>query len=313
MTTSDHWRQFEHIVESFPEEARRHVRPIPANHGKLTAAQSKAIMKIMEIGEEVLMVLLLPLAILYSIAPISKFRVGAVAKASANSAGDECDLYLGANIEFASQALGHTVHAEQAATMNAWQQGATKLHSIAVPTAPCGYCRQFLYELEGRDALMIITPGEGPRGFRSSRLVELLPEAFGPLDLENKAGLMSASNVGHRFTLKADVKDPVILEALSAANWSYAPYTNSVAGCAIQASDGRIYRGPYIENAAFNPSLSPLQTAISSMNMGGLAQGTTITRAVLVEKPGVCGQRAITELLLRSFAPDVSLDYFQAE
>jgi hypothetical protein len=25
MTTPDHWRQFEHIVESFPEEARRHV------------------------------------------------------------------------------------------------------------------------------------------------------------------------------------------------------------------------------------------------------------------------------------------------
>ena len=313
MTTSDRWQQFEHIVESFPEQARRYVRAMPANHGKLTAAQSKAIMNIMEIGEEALMVLLLPLARLYSIAPISKFRVGAVAKASANSAGNECDLYLGANIEFTSQALSHTVHAEQAATMNAWLQGAAKLHSIAVPAAPCGHCRQFLYELEGRDALMIVTPGEGPRGFRSTRLVELLPEAFGPLNLKNTAGLMSASNVGHRFTLKADVKDPVVLEALSAANWSYAPYTNSVAGCAIQASGGRIYRGPYVENAAFNPSLSPLQTAISSMNMGGLAQGTTITRAVLVEKPGASGQRAVTELLLGSFAPDVSLEYFEAE
>jgi cytidine deaminase len=124
---------------------------------------------------------------------------------------------------------------------------------------------------------------------------------------------MSASNVGHRLTLKADVKDPVVLEALSAANRSYAPYTNTAAGCAIQASDGRIYRGPYVENAAFNPSLSPLQTAISSMNMGGLAQGTTISRAVLVEKPGVSGQRAITELLLRSFAPGVSLEYFETE
>jgi cytidine deaminase len=313
MSTSDHWRQFEHIVESFPEEAYRHVRAIPANDGKLTAAQSKEIMKIMKIGEEELMVLLLPLARLYSIAPISKFRVGAVAKASANSAGSKCDLYLGANIEFTSQALSHTVHAEQAATMNAWQQGAARLHSIAVPIAPCGYCRQFLYELEGRDALMIVTPGEAPRRFRSTRLVELLPEAFGPLDLKKKAGLMSAPNVRHRLTLKADARDPVVLEALSAANRSYAPYTNSAAGCAIQASDGRIYRGPYIENAAFNPSLSPLQTAISSMNMGGLAQGTTITRAVLVEKPGVSGQRAVTELLLRSFAPEVSLEYFQAE
>jgi cytidine deaminase len=312
MTTSDHRRQFENIVESFPEEARRHVRAIPANDGKLTAAQSKAIMKIMEIGEAALMVLLLPLARLYAIAPISNFRVGAIAKASANPAGSECNLYLGANIEFTGQALSQTVHAEQAATMNAWLQGAAKLRSIAVPTAPCGHCRQFLYELEGRDALMIVTPGEGPRGFRSNRLVELLPEPFGPLDLRKTDGLMSASNVGHRLTLKADVKDPLVLEALSAANRSYAPYTNSLAGCAIQASDGRIYGGPSIENAAFNPSLSPLQTAISSMNMGGLTQGTTITRAVLVEKPGASGQRAITELLLRSFAPDVSLEYFEA-
>jgi cytidine deaminase len=313
MTTSNHWRQFEHIVESFPEEARRHVRAVPANTGKLTAVQSKTIMEIMGIEEEALMVLLLPLARLYAITPISNFQVGAVAKASAISAGSEGDLYLGANIEFTSQALSHTVHAEQAATMNAWQQGAVMLRSIAVPTAPCGYCRQFLYELEGRDAVMIITPGEGPHGFRSSRLVELLPEAFGPLDLKKTVGLMSASNVGHRLTLKADVKDPVVLEALSAANRSYAPYTNSVAGCAIQASDGRTYGGPYVENAAFNPSLSPLQTAISSMNMGSLAQGTTITRTVLVEKPGASGQRAVTELVLRSFAPDVSLEYFEAE
>ena len=312
MTTTDQGRQFEHVVETFPEEARRHVRAVPANAGKLTVAQSKAIMEIMGIGEEALMVLLLPLARLYAITPISNFRVGAVAKASAHSAGSECDLYLGANIEFTGQALSQAVHAEQAATMNAWLQGAAQLHTIAVSAAPCGYCRQFLYELEGRDTLMIVTPGEGPRGFRSTRLVELLPEAFGPLDLKKAAGLMAASNDRHRLTLKADVKDPLILEALSAANQSYAPYTNSMAGCAIQANDGRIYRGPSVENAAFNPSLSPFQTAISSMNMGSLAQGRTITRAVLVEKPAGSGQRAVTELVLRSFAPDVSLEYFEA-
>jgi hypothetical protein len=49
------------------------------------------------------------------------------------------------------------------------------------------------------------------------------------------------------------------------------------------------------------------------MNMGSLAKGRTITRAVLVEKPARSGQRAVTELVLRSFAPDVSLEYFEAE
>ena len=313
MTTTDQARQFEHLVESFPEEARRYVRAIPANDGKLTAAQSKAIMEIMEIEEEALMVLLLPVASVYSIAPISNFRVGAVAKASVNPARSEYDLYLGANIEFTGQALSHTVHAEQAAFVNAWLQGAIKLHSIAVPIAPCGHCRQFLYELEGRNTLMIITPGEGPSGFRSTRLVELMPEAFGPSDLKKTAGLMAALNDGHGLTLKVDVKDPLVLEALSAANRSYAPYSNGMAGCAIQTNDGRIYGGPYVENAAFNPSLPPLQTAVSSMKMGGLAQERTITRVVLVEKPCASGQRAVTEMVLRSFAPDVSLEYFEAE
>ena len=313
MITTDRARQFEHVVEAFPEEARSHVRTVPASAGKLGAAQSKAIMEIMEIGEEALMVLLLPLARLYAITPISNFRVGAVAKASADSAGSECDLYLGANIEFTGQALSQVVHAEQAATMNAWLQGAVQLHSIAVSAAPCGYCRQFLYELEGRDTLIIVTPGEGPRAFRSTRLAELLPEAFGPLDLKRTPGLMAASSDRQRLTLNTDVTDPLILEALCAANRSYAPYTNSMAGCAIQANDGRIYRGPSVENAAFNPGLSPLQTAISIMNMDGLAQGRTITRAVLVEKPAQSGQRAVTELLLRSFAPDVRLEYFEAE
>jgi cytidine deaminase len=313
MTTTDQARQFEHVVETFPEEARRHVRAVPANDGKLTAAQSSAIMEIMGFGQEALMVLLLPLARLYAVAPISNFRVGAVARASAHSAQSECDLYLGANIEFAGQALNQAVHAEQAATMNAWLQGAVQLHSIAVSAAPCGYCRQFLYELEGRDTLMIVTPGEGPPGFRSTRLVELLPEAFGPLDLKKQAGLMTASNDRHGLTLNADLKDPLILEALSAANQSYTPYTNNMAGCAIQTDDGRIYKGPSVENAAFNPSLSPLHTAISSMNMGSLARGRTITRTVLVEKSAGSRYRAVTELILRSFSPDVSLEYFEAQ
>jgi cytidine deaminase len=313
MTITDQAREFEHVVETFPEEARIHIRAVRANDGKLAAAQSKAIMEIMEIGDEVLMVLLLPLAKLYAIAPISKLRFGAVAKASVNPSGSEYDLYLGANIEFAGQALSQTVHAEQAATVNAWLQGAAQIHSIAVSAAPCGHCRQFLYELEGRNMLTIITPGEGPRGFRSTRLVELLPGAFGPPDLKKQGGLMTASNARHGLSLKTDVRDPLILEALSAANRSYAPYSNSMAGCAIQAKDGRIYGGPYVENAAFNPSLPPLQTAISSMNMCSLAQERTITRAVLVEKPTESGQRAVTELVLQSFAPNVGLEYFEAE
>jgi len=306
-------RQFEQVLKTFPDAARDHLRSVTSNAGKLTEAQCKTLIEILGIDVEDLMVRLLPVAKLYAITPISDFQVGAVAKARVQAGADEYDLYLGANIEFTGQALSQVVHAEQAATMNAWLQGAVQLQSIAISAIPCGYCRQFLYEFEGSDALMIVTPSQQSRGFCASPLSEFLPDAFGPHDLKKKADLMAALEVQRGLTLKTASADALVLEALSAANQSYAPYTNNRSGCAIQASDGHLYKGRYAENAAFNPSLSPLQTAISCMNMGKLAGDRTITRAVLVEKLSGSGQRDITELVLRSFAPHVSLEYFEAE
>jgi hypothetical protein len=52
------------------------------------------------------------------------------------------------------------------------------------------------------------------------------------------------------------------------------------------------------------------------MNMGFLAGEQTInrsiTRAVLVEKPSRCEQRNITESILKTCAPNVTLEYFKA-
>ncbi len=48
------------------------------------------------------------------------------------------------------------------------------------------------------------------------------------------------------------------------------------------------------------------------MNMDKLAGDQTITRAVLVEKVSGSRQRDATELVLRSVAPHVGLEYFMA-
>lgn len=48
---------------------------------------------------------------------------------------------------------------------------------------------------------------------------------------------------------------------MAAAN-SYAPCSQEKSGVAIQTTDGQIYYGSYSETVAFNPSLSPLQTAL---------------------------------------------------
>lgn len=49
--------------------------------------------------------------------------------------------------------------------------------------APCGSCRQFLWEFAVEDAIVVIDESYG-RAKRVAFLSELLPEAFGPADLK---------------------------------------------------------------------------------------------------------------------------------
>jgi cytidine deaminase len=236
---------------------------IPAADGEQMAQQ---------LGAPVYQVMLdvLPFAALYAEPVISNFKVGAVAQGSSGN------LYYGANIEFKSEALSFTVHAEQAAVMNAWMQGETGLSALAVSAAPCGYCRQFLYELVTAAALKILLPNTKP-----TSLTWFLPGAFGPHHLGVKSGLMQAENQ----QLTVNSQDSLVLAALAAANMSYASYSLGFSGVALATADGSIYAGAYAENAAFNPSMSPMETAVSQLNLGG-EDFHDIQRAVLVEVQG---------------------------
>ncbi len=304
--------QFEEILKSFPDAARVCLRAIPENGGKLPFDQCHRLLTLLEIELEDLMVRLLPIAKLYAIVPVSNFRVGAIAGVQVQDEDAAYELFLGANIEFAGLALNQTVHAEQAAIINAWHHGTGWLRSVAVSAAPCGYCRQFLLELEKSDRITIITAANDSKGFSTRHLMELLPDAFGQDDLIKTADLVTSYETRQHLTLPSTLNDPLVLEAFSAAETCHAPYTKNYAGCAVQVNNGRIYSGRYAENVAFNPSLSPLQSAIVCMNMGFLAGEPMITRAVLVEKPSRCGQRNMTELILKSCAPTVTLEYFEA-
>ena len=208
---------------------------------------------------------LLPQAAAFARPPISNFRVGAIARGASGK------LYFGTNLEFAGEALSFTVHAEQSAVVNAWMSGETGIDVVATSAAPCGYCRQFLNELVTARELLVVMPNE------SRPLSELLPGSFGPRDLGIDGGLLQPENHG----LVIDETDNVAHEALQAANMSYAPYSKSFAGVAVRTKDGRMFSGAYAENAAFNPSLSPLQAALSQLNLGG-AGWNDIAEAVLV-------------------------------
>lgn len=239
---------------------------------------------------EELMLGLLERASGYAQAAISRFRVGAVVR------GRSGGLYLGGNFEFLGKSLTFDIHAEQAAVVNAWLSGEEGIDTLAVTSPPCGYCRQFLNELDSAESLRIIVPGRPPR-----TLAELFPDSFGPGDLGVSGGLMLPRD--HPLELEEPSEDPLILAALEAAEMSYAPYTRAYSGAALLAADGGICRGPYAENAAFNPSLSPLETALVRLLIRGKCY-RDIQRAVVVEQRDASTSQAdAARIVLEAVAP----------
>lgn len=112
-------------------------------------------------------------------APYSGFSVGAALL------GADGKTYFGCNVENASYGLA--LCAERVALGAAVAAGQRKFKAIAVttsrgqvPIAPCGACRQVLAEL-APDLEVVLPSPEGPRVMN---LTDLLPDSFGPQDLE---------------------------------------------------------------------------------------------------------------------------------
>ncbi len=235
----------------------------------LSAEQVATLQRASGLDEDALAFALLPLAAACARTDLSHFNVGAVARGSSGT------WYFGANMEFAGSTLQQSVHAEQSAISHAWLRGEKTLSTVTVNYTPCGHCRQFMNELNSGLNLHIHLPGRVPH-----TLGHYLPDAFGPKDLEIKTLLMDSTD--HGFPLSGD---ELAQAAISAANQSHAPYTNSPAGVAILCRGGQIFSGRYAENAAFNPSLPPLQSALNLLSLNGFDYAD-IQRAVLAERAG---------------------------
>jgi cytidine deaminase len=106
-------------------------------------------------------------------APYSKFKVGAALLAASG------EIITGCNIENASYGL--TLCAERVAVFKAVSEGFRDFEQIAVvadssrPTAPCGPCRQILWEFCGDIWVHVARPGRKAKSYRMS---ELLPVPF---------------------------------------------------------------------------------------------------------------------------------------
>ena len=97
--------------------------------------------------------------------------------------------------------------------------------------------------------------------------------------------------------------DALVDAALAAANASYAPYSFSYSGVALKTANGAIYAGSYAENAAFNPSMAPLEAALVNLVIRGRANSSQISDAVLVE---VAGAKASCLSVTRAVLSSVS-------
>lgn len=268
----------------------------PAVNGVVSAAAAAALAAQSGITAGQLALDLVAFAQTYAVVPISDFPVGAV------GIGPSGNLYYGANLEVAGQALSFTVHAEQACIANAWMNGEEGLDVLAISAAPCGYCRQFLYELVDAATLQIALPGQPARP-----LTAFLPDPFGPRDLGVEGGLMQPQANGLAV---AGALNAVGQAALAAANASYSPYTRTFAGVALATDSGVICTGRYAENAAYNPSMSPMAAALSQLVFQGQSFAS-IVEAVLVETAGPASQAGAAQAVLGALTP-VPLQLFIA-
>lgn len=68
----------------------------------------------------------------------------------------------------------------------------------------------------------------------------------------------------------------LILQALEARRFAYAPYSHFTVGAALLCDDGRIFKGCNIENAAFSPSICAERTAFAKAVSEGHSDFTAI-------------------------------------
>ncbi|AIP94501.1 cytidine deaminase [Salmonella enterica] len=262
--------RFQTAFAQLADNLQSALTPVLADHhfpAMLAAEQVSTLKNATGLDEDALAFALLPLAAACARTDLSHFNVGAIAR------GVSGNWYFGANMEFLGATMQQTVHAEQSAISHAWLCGEKGLAAVTVNYTPCGHCRQFMNELNSGLDLRIHLPGRAPHTLR-----DYLPDAFGPKDLEIKTLLMDEQD--HGFALTGDT---LTQAAITAANKSHMPYSQSPSGVALECKDGRIFTGSYAENAAFNPTLPPLQGALNLLSLHGYDY-PDIQRAILAEK-----------------------------
>ncbi|GAB2219676.1 hypothetical protein Droror1_Dr00007313 [Drosera rotundifolia] len=282
----------------------------PAATFTLSAADAAALAATHSVPLPQLLTILTTPSLSLSRVPISCFPVTA--------AGLTADgrVFVGVNLEFPGLPLHHSVHAEQFLVANiSIHPPFSPLTHIVVSAYPCGHCRQFFQEIRGAPDIQIrVIDGNDEGLFRPVEY--FLPHRFGPDDLLHKdvplileghdnGLIIRDENKGFLLNGFSDSgREGLVVAALEAANESHAPYSGCPSGVALLDDDGKVYKGSYMESAAYNPSLGPAQAAIVAYVVNGGKGYDRIVAAVLVEKEGAAVRQYDTvRLFLKNMAP----------
>ena len=103
----------------------------------------------------------------------------------------------------------------------------------------------------------------------------------------------------------------LFLQALKARKYSYSPYSNYRVGAALLCSDGTLFTGCNIENAAFGPSICAERTAFSKAVSSGYEHFSAIAIAggkAENEGSDLCTPCGVCRQVMREFcSPDFKI------
>lgn len=260
----------------------------PGFQGVISPAQAAEMQQQESLSLPDLLRKLVPMARTYARAPVSNYQVGAVC------AGETGAIYLGTNFEIPHHPLNMSVHGEQCALTNAFMHNETRITDVVTSAPPCGHCRQFMNEFAAGEELTIMVEDD------KFDLSDLLPLNFGPQHLGNPGGVFGTP----KYQLQApDSGDELAKAAWQAASHSYAPYSQAPSGVALRLKDGGICTGSYIENVAFNPSISPVHAAFVQVVLSGKSFDQ-IDELILIELDNAAvSQAGLMKSVLQVIAP----------
>ena len=292
---------FQEQLALFSSDAVTILEKLKQQYGRLDPQQIEQLCYILDLSPTELLKKLMPLAAAMSTCPISGFSVGVIVEGYRENA--QGPFYLGANMELIGQPLKMSVHAEQSAIANAWHQGETRLKRLFVNEAPCGHCRQFINELNEVKEMEFVVNQLGKDEGKVYQIGDLLPDSFGPGDLEQAERLLFADTVS---LVSPASEDELVNAATRATEKSYAPYSKCRSGVALKLENGDIVTGQSAENAAYNPGMTAVESALVNLRLHHLGKAESrIVDAVMVETASLSSNKDTAKSILNGYGAEL--------